>query len=527
MSAISTRQAWLGWAGSVLLLLVLFRETGQSMADIWWRSETFAHGMVVPFISGWLIWRERARLVALPIQPSGLALCLFMAVAGGWLLGALTWTNAVAQLALATLIVLTVPVLLGWRVAQALWFPLLFLYFAVPIGEFLIPWLMQRTADFTVSALLLSGVPVYREGLQFVIPTGNWSVVEACSGIRYLIASLMVGTLYGYLSFVTWKRRLAFFALSLGVPLLANWVRAYLIVIIGHLSGNKLATGVDHLIYGWVFFGVVMFLMFTLGGRWAESEVQPVKRESSMGQSTTASRRRYTTVLLGLCVVIMVSPWVLQSFRATGPTGTPVLSAPSLAGWERGEALDAAWQPLSIHPAAEAQWTYRAASGAPEAVALYVAYYRHQTAQAKLISSDNVLVHSSDTHWAQIALETRAVPNIGSVDRALIRPIGPGGVALSGGRVVWRLYVVDGQWTNQGGRAKLLTAGQQLRGHGDDGALLVLSVPLGQEPGEAETPAAADERLTRFLQSQQPALTQWLAEQARVTQATSSDKDGN
>ena len=65
--------------------------------------------------------------------------------------------------------------------------------FAVPVGEFLLPVFMEWTADFTVLALRLSGIPVYREGLQFVIPSGNWSVVEACSGIRYLIASLMVG----------------------------------------------------------------------------------------------------------------------------------------------------------------------------------------------------------------------------------------------------------------------------------------------------------------------------------------------
>ena len=56
----------------------------------------------------------------------------------------------------------------------------------MPFGEFALPQMMEWTANFTVLALRLSGIPVFREGLQFVIPSGNWSVVEACSGVRYL-----------------------------------------------------------------------------------------------------------------------------------------------------------------------------------------------------------------------------------------------------------------------------------------------------------------------------------------------------
>ena len=131
------------------------------------------------------------------------------------------------------------------------------------------------TADFTVAALRASGIPVYREGLQFVIPSGSWSVVEACSGIRYLMASFMVGSLFAYLNYRSWRRRLAFVAVSLVVPIVANWLRAYMIVMLGHLSGNTLAVGVDHLIYGWVFFGIVIMAMFMVGARWSEPDAQP------------------------------------------------------------------------------------------------------------------------------------------------------------------------------------------------------------------------------------------------------------
>ena len=118
---------------------------------------------------------------------------------------------------------------------------------------------------------------MYREGLQFIIPSGSWSVVEACSGIRYLIASITVGCIFAYLSYRSLRQApgCSFWWPSL-VPLVANWVRAYLIVMLGHLSGNELATGVDHLIYGWVFFGVVIMAMLLIGARWADPEMASV-----------------------------------------------------------------------------------------------------------------------------------------------------------------------------------------------------------------------------------------------------------
>jgi exosortase/archaeosortase family protein len=101
----------------------------------------------------------------------------------------------------------------------------------------------------------------------------------------------MVGTLFAYLNYsLAWKRW-AFVGLSILVPIVANWVRAYMIVMIGHLSGNKLAVGVDHLIYGWVFFGVVIGIMFVVGARWAD----PAPAEDGSGPAPAAPPGRSAT----------------------------------------------------------------------------------------------------------------------------------------------------------------------------------------------------------------------------------------
>ena len=192
-----------------------------------------------------------------------------------------------AQYALVAMVAATVVALAGRRAAWALAFPLGVLLLAVPFGEAFLPRMMEWTADFTVAALRMSGIPVYREGTFFTIPSGNWAVAEACSGLRYLIASVTVGAVYAYLIYRSWWKRALFLALSTVVPIGANFVRAYMIVLVGHLSSMKLAVGVDHLIYGWVFFGLVIGLLFWLGAFWRESAA-PLPPARAFHQPTPA-----------------------------------------------------------------------------------------------------------------------------------------------------------------------------------------------------------------------------------------------
>ena len=87
-------------------------------------------------------------------------------------------------------------------------------------------------------------------------------------------------------------RRLVFIALSIIVPIIANGIRAYLIVMIGHLSNNRLATGVDHVIYGWVFFGFVMMLLFWIGSQWREPDAaaNPTAPQGSQPRNKNPSK---------------------------------------------------------------------------------------------------------------------------------------------------------------------------------------------------------------------------------------------
>ncbi len=235
-------------------LLLWYGETAWSIGLIWERAPTFPR-LPGAALVGYLIWRRRAELLALPVQPAWSVLPLLALTAFAWVLGNLGGVLGLSQFALVAMLPLLVWLAAGHRIAWAILFPLAFTLFAVPLGEFIVPVLMEGTATATVSALRASGIPVFREGMHFVIPSGSWSVIDACSGIRYLIASIMVGSLFAYLAYRSAFKRVLFTSVAIVVPILANWLRAYLIVMIAHLSDNRLATGVDHIWLGWGIYG--------------------------------------------------------------------------------------------------------------------------------------------------------------------------------------------------------------------------------------------------------------------------------
>ena len=461
------------------LIVAAYFDTAAGMVTIWARSETFAHGFVIAPISLWLIWRIRDRLRLLEPRPSWLVLPLIAAAGFGWLLGNVGAVNAVSQFAFVSMLVLAVPAVLGIRVARAMLFPLGFLFFSVPIGEFLLPTLMAHTADFTIAAVRASGVPVLREGLQvFSVPNGRWSVVEACSGVRYLIASLVVGTLFAYLNYTSMWRRLAFVGVSIVVPVVANWLRAYLIVMLGYLSGNRIATGIDHIIYGWLFFGLVMLVMFWIGARWQQPE--PALPSGTMtGSFVPAETARSTSPaflwLAAFAAVAVAGSWPLVDGAIERNSADPsaALAAIDVPGWQAAPAPPGSFTPHFLDPSAV---RHEILGNGGQQVGLYVAYYRGQNFNHKLVSSDNVLLRADDKVWHAIAGGMRTM----DIGGAAVPVVAARMRDMSGHVIEARQwYWIDGALTSSDPVAKARVAWLRVTGRGDDSAVIIVYTPAG------------------------------------------------
>ena len=246
-AVVTKQRAWVTLLFALIIasVLILLWPTTRSMVEIWQQSSAYGHCYLVIPIAIWMAWRESAALASVPLRPFWPGLVVVAATGFAWLLGELASVAVVTQFAVIGMVAATVLTVFGRTWARRLAFPLGFMFFAVPFGEGLLPILMEWTADVTVGALRVSGIPVYREGNYFILPSGAWSVVEACSGVRYLIAAFMIGCIFAWLHYRASMKRVVFVGLALAVALVSNWLRAYSIVLLGHVSNNRLGTGVS------------------------------------------------------------------------------------------------------------------------------------------------------------------------------------------------------------------------------------------------------------------------------------------
>ena len=521
-AAESARRRWslqLGLLASVLFWVVAwYWDTAASMAGVWWHSETFAHGMIVYPVSLWLIWRARDQLKDMHPVPAYWALSLLALLSLAWLLGDLAGVQAARHFGLVAMIAVIVWVMMGSRIARVIAFPLGFSLLAVPVGEFLLPILIEQTADFIVGALRLSGIPVFREGNRFLVPSGSWSVVEACSGLRYLIASLTLGLLYAYLSYRSLTRRLLFVLASIVVPIVANWVRAYMIVMIGHLSGMKYAVGIDHLIYGWIFFGLVMMLLFWLGSFWREDDVgahgTAATDKSGPPVADSSPFKLLAAGVLAAATVTVAPSYSahLESLDASQPLGTITLPQ-TVNGWTVAEREANGFNPQYVGARLTAERFYERDS---HRVGLYVAYYAQQRESAQLLSMQNAMVVDPDRAWNQVGnriVSTRGTPP--SVIQTELR-------SSQRDLTIWQMYWINGEWKVDPRLVKVQQALDRLAGRGDDAAVVILHTRSDGTPGSAER------RLQAFLQDMSAPIAQALtgARRPRDTAREDGAPDG-
>ncbi|MBA6377924.1 MULTISPECIES: exosortase A [unclassified Colwellia] len=293
---------------SLILLIwgASFYKGIETAIDIWLISEIFTHCLFVIPAACYLVFQKRTILCQQSFKPN---YWLTLPLIGTLLLytfGVVGDIRLFMHIATFVSLPLLIWMVIGNQAASKIAFPLYFILFSIPIGEQLIPYLQELTTDIAVPLLELSGVPIYRNGLYLDIPEGRFLVAEACSGISFLIASIVFGHLYAYLSFERRPKQLIFVFISIIVPILANAVRVYGIVLTAHLSDMEYAAGADHIIYGGVFYAIILFLLIVIGERFRDKKIT-VKAEIT-------KKKNDTTFQYGPLSIILIAMFTLQYF---------------------------------------------------------------------------------------------------------------------------------------------------------------------------------------------------------------------
>lgn len=249
----------------LLLLGIAFHAEITAAVGVWLASTAYNHCLLVIPIAAYLAWDRRATVAGLMPQPLPWLAVVGLPLAVAWLVAERLGIMEGRQLIAMAFVELLFLGVLGWRLFGRLSAPLLYLFFLVPFGGFLTPMLQSFTAHFVTAGLNLFGIPNFSDGNTIEIPEGIFYIAQACAGLRFLIASIAFGVLYACLIYRSPMRRLMFIAVAIVTPIIANGLRALGIVTLGHVLGSAQAAATDHVLYGWIFFSLVLLLLVVLG----------------------------------------------------------------------------------------------------------------------------------------------------------------------------------------------------------------------------------------------------------------------
>lgn len=375
------RSALLRLAAAWFALLLLTWRDWADMADLWWNVSTYNHILFVPAIVGWLIWIRRGELAR--IDPSGWwpGLVFLGAALLVWLLGSLADVNLISQLGAVAAVQASVLALLGLRAGWALMFPLAYAVFLVPFGDELVPALQTLTARMTIALTLWSGVPAAVDGVFIDTPAGLFEVAEACSGVQFLIAMSALATLIAHTCFTSHRRRAVFLVVALALPVLANGVRAWGTIYLAQYFGIAFAAGFDHIVYGWIFFALVIVVLLAAFWRWFDRDPDhipvdgaAIARDPRLGFAAIRSTRSLAGTLT---LVLLFGAWHVGASRAEAALPEQAITPPLVTGWARTDAKpEIDWRPQASGADRRHTVRYTDAQGRP--VDVFLAVYAAQ-----------------------------------------------------------------------------------------------------------------------------------------------------
>ncbi|GAC1453465.1 MAG: hypothetical protein PVSMB6_07940 [Steroidobacteraceae bacterium] len=494
----------LGWCVLAFALVVAFipfaRVIG-ALFEVWNLQPEYSHSVVIPFISAFLIWRQRAVLMRTPFRGS-------WAGVGVVLLGVLLWSVAelstiwiLAQYAFLIVLYGLVLALAGGAVFRRLWMPLLMLLLIVPLPAFFANSLSLNlqllSSAIGVAVIRLAGISVYLDGNVIDLGSYKLQVAEACSGLRYLFPLMTLALLLAYFFRAARWKRIALFLASIPVAVLMNSLRIGLIGVTVEYWGPRMAEGVLHDFEGWVVFMISTLILLMLAALLTKIgrprarlravlmlDCGPVALRAGTARPRVLPRS--FLVATALAASAAVASFLVPERVDAHPLRTALAEFPlQLGGWQgRSRPLEAVYlDELKLDDYLLAD--YGRATGAP--VNVWIAYYDSQR-KGQSTHSPRACLPGGGWEFSSFGARQLKLPGATlTVNRAVITHGTDRQLMYywfqQRGRVVTNEYLVKWYIFHDA-----LTRGRT------DGALVRLIVPLPAGAGDEE----ADRDLTRF-----------------------------
>ncbi len=412
-----------------------------------------------------LIWNARQRLSQTPLHPCFWGQLPLLGAGFVWLCGELTYARVFTQLAVIATLPAAVLAVCGKPWLRILTFPFSILLFALPVWVVIVPTLVKMSAFIAELAIKASGVPIYRDGAYFILPSGSWSIADACSGVAFFSTSLLLGLIYAWTIFESTRKRILFIAGAAAIGIAGNWIRVYLTMMVAHLSDNRYLRD-DHYMFGWYLFAVFLFSYFYFGWRYRDASTG--NSEAASGTSIAAPGGTMAfmiaspyklTVAVVLCIMaIAIWPFLHGKLSANVDGSAPRIGTISSAkGWAAVAREQSDWKPDLKNASFDRSHTFE---NEGRKVTVYFGVYESEDWDRKLVSVANQLAGRDGSNWS-LADRDRVQVKVGDSDfNAKSGVIVGKGVRL----LAWQWYWVDGKQTSNDLAAKLKQLQSRLRG---------------------------------------------------------------
>jgi len=328
------------------VIVILFIPTWRSLFSLWATMDlAYSHGFISALLAFHALYSRKATIERTPQTTNYLAIITLFLISLTWFLTQYIQVQIASQLLLPAVIFFAIAGSFGLNIANLSIIPLMYIMFGIPVWDYLVPYLQATTTFVAGGILQLINIPVFIQGNFISISYGTFEVAGGCSGVRYLL-SVMTFSLFFALNT---SRKTTILILLVGIlfGLFANWMRVFILIVIGYVTEMESSLIKEHDTFGWVVFGVILIPAFFIFGVIERRTKLKAIIDHASPATTPNIQTSYLTLFL-LFISLSIGPALLaaQKLQTINTTVQYEFShTPPSSDWIYTEAFST-WRPV-------------------------------------------------------------------------------------------------------------------------------------------------------------------------------------
>jgi exosortase A len=331
-----------------VVIIIIFLPTWSSLFSVWATLDhAYSHGSISTLLAIYALYSRKTEINNTPQTTNYIAIIALFFTSFTWFITQYIQIQIAGQLLLPAIIFFTIAGKFGLNIANQSIIPLMYIMLGIPVWDYLVPFLQAITTFVAGGILNLINIPVFIQGNFISIPFGTFQVAGGCSGVRYLLSAMTLSLFFAQKS----PKKTIILTLLTGIffGLLANWIRVFLIILIGHMTEMTSSLVKDHDTFGWVVFGASLipaFFVFGIIEKKTKQNSKPIiNNETSKNNTPSIQTSHLGLSLLLLSLSIGPALLLIQTNQSINTTQYKFSHTPPNSDWIHIESNNN-WSPI-------------------------------------------------------------------------------------------------------------------------------------------------------------------------------------